>query len=259
MSTNGLIAASDLNTQWANIIKAFRRATGTAASAYGLGSVDGSWGAGSAVKAPKNSIFGSDYVDVILDTGAIVRDLGLALRPEKLLGELLRNTFRGYDNHAQRFAPHASVVSLETLLTYLNTDGGTWTALQDVWFREIYFYAFGRYPSNWNCYQEILQGTINATDPGLDHLYTNGMGKCVVTGAGTRTFTKAAVEGVLIDGGSAVGSIDSNKCAGGFGQLRITGITGTGVVTVTGIGFDPATRAVTTSKTWGTNVTGNGG
>src|ERR1044072_7566436 len=111
MSTNGLIAPSDLNPQWDNIIKAFRRATGTAASAYGLGWGDGSWGGGWRVRAAKDSIFGSDDVDVILATGAIVRDLGLALRPEKLLGELLRNTFRGYDNHPHRFAPPASVGS----------------------------------------------------------------------------------------------------------------------------------------------------
>lgn len=254
MATDGLIATSNLNTQLDAVNKLYRRARGTVAAAFGLG-VAGSFGAADSAQDLLDDIYDSAYVDVIEAVGPVSRNLRDALDASKIVGGLIRNLLKGYDNHARLFAPDASVVSLDTLLTYLNTDGGTWTALQDAFFRDIYFQATGRYPTNCNLYQEILQGTY--TD-GLDHLYTNGMGKCLVTGAGTRTFTKAVVEGVLVDGGSAFGSIDSTKYAGGFPQLRVSGLTGTGDVTVTGIGFDPATGAVTTSKTWITNVTGNG-
>jgi hypothetical protein len=44
---------------------------------------------------------------------------------------------------------------------------------------------------------EVLQGSVSSTN----HLYTNGLGKFVATGAGTGNYTAAVVEGLLVTSG----------------------------------------------------------
>lgn len=130
---------------------------------------------------------------------------------------------------------------IEAYLTYYNIGaGGYWTALMPPGWRELYFAWKRAYPANNNVYFEILQGgTFRGTT------YTNALGKFVVSGAGAGAFTD----------GAAVTS--ANYC-GGFGNLKVSGLAGTGNVTITGVGFDPVTGLVTSSKTWITSVTANG-
>jgi hypothetical protein len=117
----------------------------------------------------------------------------------------------------------SGVSSLDTYCSYYNTGaGGPWSALLSPDFRTLYgILNVGSYPSPWNVYFEVLQGTT----------YTNGLRKLVVGGSQT-----------------AGQDIDPNKYAGGFGQVKWTGVTGSGSASVTG----------TWRKTDGSTQTGDG-
>jgi hypothetical protein len=143
------------------------------------------------------------------------------------------------DRHIrERDAGALGLSNLDSYLTYYNTGaGGPWSALQHKDFRTIFNRAKGggNYPKAWNLYFEVLQGSV----------YTNGLGKFVATGAGTGNFTDGA-------------AIASGSFAGGFAKVKTSGLTGSGVLTVTGTAFDPATKAVATGKTWTATISGNG-
>jgi hypothetical protein len=136
----------------------------------------------------------------------------------------------------------STITNIETWLAYYNTGtGGDWNALMPgpQW-REIYYQWKGAYPSVSNLYFEIKEaGTFRGTT------YTNALGKFVVSGAGAGTYTDGA-------------AVDTTKYAGGVGNLKVSGLAGSGNVTITGTGWDPATGAITASVTWITAVSGDG-
>ncbi len=243
-----VIAATNLNDLLDALGRAWLKLLGSSSSGaskangFGLGELSGTYGAYDAVSDAMTALAAIGSADVagdLLPVGNRYRD---SLSTAAIFGAKTKAFLAAIDRHCARFGG-ANYSNLETYLKYLNTGGGgTWTALQDglAW-RDLYYAVKGAYPSNYNCYYEVLQGTTDAEA----HLSTNALGKFLVSGAGAGAFT----DGV---------AIDSTKYAGGVGSLKVSGLAGSGNVTVTGIGFDPATRAVTTSKTWITSVTGNG-
>jgi hypothetical protein len=134
-----------------------------------------------------------------------------------------------------------SVDTVEDYLTYYNIGtGGDWNTLAPPQWRELYYQWRRAYPALYNCYFEILEGgTFRGTT------YTNALAKFEVTGAGTGNYTNGA-------------AVDYTKYCGGVGKLKVSSLTGTGNVTVTGLGINPATGAVTASSTWITSITGDG-
>ena len=249
-----VLSVANLNSIMDSVLHGYVKLVGTSGSGYGMGS--GSYGTYDKIDDAVTTLAGAGNLDASVDFGRGLLALRDAMIPATRFAEQARAFVSQLDRHFSRFGS-SNFSNTETFLKYYNTgSGGTWTALQDRNWRTIYNAIRGgtTYPANYNLYFEVLQGTLDDAA----HLYTNGLGKFVATGAGTGNFTKAVVEGSLIDGGSTTGSVDSTKYAGGVGSLKVSGLTGTGNVTVTGIGFDPATRAVTTSKTWITSVTANG-
>lgn len=135
----------------------------------------------------------------------------------------------------------SGVTSIETYLAYYNTGaGGTWTALQNPAWYDLYYKWKGAYPHLTNPYFEIIKdGIWRGTS------YANALGRFVVSGAGAGTFTDGA-------------AVDYTKYAGGTGKINVSSLTGSGNVTITGLGMNPATRAVTASVTWITSISGTG-
>ena len=74
-----------------------------------------------------------------------------------------------------------------------------------------------------NLYYEVLQA-----------VYANALAKLVVAGT---AFTAGVV-------------VDQTKYAGGTPQINVTAITGSGLVTVTGTAFNPATQQTVAGVTW---------
>lgn len=249
-----IIDNTNFNSIMDNVCLGYYKLVGTSGSGYGMG--DSSYGCYDKLDDAVTVLAAVDDLDPSVDFGRALLALRDSMVASTRFGERAKALLAQLDRHMSRFGS-SNFSTTETFLKYNNTTTVTkWQTLQDRAWRTIYNAIKGgsNYPANYNLYFEVLQGTLDDAA----HLYTNGLGKCLVTGAGTRTYTAAVVEGSLIDGGSSVGSIDSTKYAGGVGNLKVSGLTGTGNVTVTGIGFDPSTRAVTTSKTWITSVTANG-
>jgi hypothetical protein len=125
----------------------------------------------------------------------------------------------------------SAVTDIASFATYYNVGaGGAWNALLAPDFASLYYAWKQAYPPNTVCYFEVLQGST----------YTNGLGKFVVSGAGAGTFT----DGVAIPYNSA----GVANFAGGFGQVKWSGATGSGTITVAGVWM----------KTDGTVASGNG-
>lgn len=247
-----VISVANTNALIDQLCSSYYKAYGTSGSGYGIGA--SGFGAYGAAATAVTNLAAIGDLDPAIDFGRALTAFRDSMVASDRLAERMRALLAAMDRHYSRFGG-ANYSSTESYLDYNNVGGGgTWTALQDRAWRTLYYAMRSTYPAASNIYFEVLQGTLSDAS----HLYTNGLGKFVASGAGTGTFTKAVVEGSLIDGGSTTGSIDSSKYCGGAGSLKVSGLTGTGNVTVTGIGFDPATETVTTSKTWITSVTANG-
>lgn len=190
------------------------KAIGTDGSGYGLGV------SGASSRAWKRA---DDIIEAIKDTDdndqiASLINAAIQLRNKldanQVLGTLMSEFFGALNTEGVRSAgvgSLAGVNSFDTLLSYYNTgSGGPWNALMPPDFRDTYYNGSNPhvYPTAWNVYFEIVQGGT----------YTNGLRKLVV---GT--------------GQTAGDAIDSTKYAGGFGQIKWSGASGSGVVTVTGL------------------------
>ena len=123
------------------------------------------------------------------------------------LGRAAQAWMSGLDQVSRR-AAISGVQTLYQFLSYYNTGaGGPWLALAPQEFGELYYGARNQRLTAANVYREVLQGST----------YSNGLRKLIV---GT--------------GQTAGQDIDSSLHAGGFGQIKWSGATGSGVVTVTG-------------------------
>jgi len=230
------LSVANLNALLDEVGKAYLRTLGTSASANGVGEpTDGSYGAAGAISTARSNVATIADADVAAD---ILPGLNIAktnLSAKKLFAPSLRAIKSRLDLHARTWGG-SNYSSLLARLTYLNVTHATkWQALQDGRWRAAWVEAFGSNSTPENWYFEVLQGSV----------YTNGLRKSVVTGAGTDTETAGA-------------TIDSTLYCGGFPYIVVSGLTGSGVVTVTGTEYNPATKVATAGKTWTYTVSGNG-
>lgn len=249
ISVSNMSSLIDSSCDWARDIY------GSSSSGYGSGSSLVSFGAKANADAIMTLINGSGDPDIYLTLGKPAQDLVSATNWQQIVKKIMAGWINGLDRHVYRKSGISGVSSLDTFLKYYNIGaGGYWNGLQDGrWFREIYYAVKNAYPSVYNCYFEVLQGTLNAAT----HLYSYGLGRFVASGAGAGTFTKATLEGELITDGSGFGKIDSSKYAGGIAQVVSSGLGGSGVLTMTGNGYDPDTQTVVTGKTWTKTISGD--
>lgn len=233
-----ILSAANLNTVIDNLSLGYAKALGTSGSGYGIGEPGGTYGTADAVGDAITALVATADADAIGDLLSGLSGMKSALSTLALYGAAFRPMLSRISAHA-RSRGGGLYTDLDSWLTYLNTGTGTkWQALQEgVAFRAIYNQAKGgsNYPAVCNCYFEVLQGST----------YTNALRKSVVTGSGTDTETAGQ-------------SIDSTKYCGGFPQLRVSGLTGTGTITIAGTEYNPATKVATAGKTWTAAVSGNG-
>ncbi|MCH8978464.1 MAG: hypothetical protein IH945_04385 [Armatimonadetes bacterium] len=243
---------ADLNTILDRLASAQAKTVGTSASGYGVGTA--SYGAKKEVDTAETTLAAIDDNDPVLDYGKALQSFRDRMTTAQLMIAAGSDFFAGLDRHASRFGAGV-YTTIDGWLTDLNTTGTKWEAVQDRFFRDLYNAVKGGsfFPSPENIYFEVLQGTFD--DP--THLYTEGLGKFVVVG---EVFTEAVLEGSLVAGLTATARIDPAKYAGGVGNLKVSGFAGSADdVTVTGYGFDPATKAITAAgKTWITSVSADG-
>jgi len=243
-----IITATDLNAQLDYCAQLYLKALGTAATGYGLGTSALAYGAGQSVASLKTGWAAVSDLDVSRMLAGALDQIEEKVTASRFTKDLLAPLLRAITIIVQR-GGISGVSSIDAYLEYLNTGTGTkWQALQPPNWRDVYYAWKSEYPTVHNVYYEVLQGAT----------YVNGLGKFEVSGAGAGVYTDQANAGDLVTEDGSTGSIDTSKYCGGFPQVRVSGLTGTGTVTVTGIGFDPATEAKTTSKTWTAAVTGNG-
>ena len=207
------------------------RSLGAVGTETGLGSTAQTWGASHAALDLATAIAGIDDLEPSLDLGRSVLTLQENTTAAKIALLKVLPVFNALDRHCQKRAAIAAVVSFDTYLTYLNCTHATkWQTLAESKFRDLYYACKGVYPSVNNVYQEVLQGSA----------YANGLRKLIVGTSQT-----------------AGATIDSAKYCGGFPTIIVSNITGSGVVTVTGSQYNPATKTVTAGKTWTVTASGN--
>ena len=214
---------------------AYLAALGTNASGFGLGT------AGDTVRAYKKfgdlltlvlALNDADQVlSLLSDTQQTQRNcdtLTAFAQMASRLGTALNNEARRSGNV---LGLSSTITDLNSFARYYNTGaGGPWLCLFAPDFRAIYFALYGVNPDASNTYFEVLQGAT----------YANALRKLVVGTGMTAGF-----------------DIDSTAYAGGFGQLNVSGLTGTGIVTATGDWRDVAGN-VLTAQNGTVNVTANG-
>lgn len=205
--------------------KGYVQLVGTSASDMGIGESGASYGAYDSMAdfATKLvTIANTDLLGDSLNACNQARDKMTATNVAKLCIGPAINAIEG---HIRRRSNATIGKSIEAFMTYYNTAYATkWSCLAPSQWYDLYYAWRGVRPSVQNVYFEVLQGST----------YANGLRKLVVSGA-TQT---------------AGASVDSTKYCGGFPQIVVSGITGSGVVTVTGSQYNPATKTVTAGKTW---------
>ena len=233
-----VITATTLNSILDNANGYYLEILATSGSGYGYGTRGAGWGA--ANKAGLISGIVSGAGDLALQAQLATPTLNLVNLTDAATqaGQDLGQLFFAIQQNIIAAQVNSTVRNLDTYLTYLNTGvpASYWTALQNPAWVQLYPAWFqGVAPSPWNVY---------ADDPGSGNgaAYTNYLARLVV---GT---------------GTTIGdTINSAVYAGGFPAITVTGLTGTGVVTVTGTARNPlAYQTVTAAYTWTATVTANG-
>jgi len=222
-----LIEAADLNTILDACVLYAKRAIGTEAEDLGIGEAGGSWGAAGAAQDVQDAVLAMTDLEPVSAVAASVLQLIESASGIKVAAGHLGPLLSALQVHGTRFGL-PNVTSLEGLLTYYNTVHATkWGALQAPLWRDLFQAWLGTSASPWNVYFEAVGG--------------DGLRKLIV---GT--------------GETAGDSIDGALYAGGFPKLAVSGLSGSGTVTVTGSALDPATRQVSVGRTWTASVTVDG-
>lgn len=251
-----VISTANLNLVLDHTLRIYARSLGTSGTGYGVGDDAATFGGSSSAAAALAAIIGTADDQVISDCRNSFSRANSASGITDYVYWLTKRCKDALDLHIRnRSGLGASgVTNLLTYLEYLNYGTGTkWQALQDGRiFRPWYYSLVGAYPSVRSCYFEVLQGTLDAAN----HLYTLGMGRFVASGAGAGSFTAATLEGDLITNGSGFGMIDTLKYVPAIPHITVTGITGSGVVTVTGKGYKPD-GTTETGVTWTVTASAN--
>lgn len=207
---------------------------------YGIGTTTDTDKAYGAADDQVDAVIASADSDVIaaLSTKAVRRRNALTAIKVSINRALLN----GIEGLVRALTSPTTFASLDAYLSYYNYGaGGTNTALQSPYFRDLYSeWKNGATPTARNYYYECTAGLVFK---GTTH--TNALRKIVVTGAGTQSAT--------------AGDTISTDYAGGLPKLTVSGFAGSSdTVTVTGTEYDPATGTRTAGKTWTATVSGNG-
>lgn len=233
-----LITATTLNGIIDNCCGYYLDILGTSGSGYGYGTGPSSWGASTKATNIGTVISGSGDLTLISQLAQPTVALQTLATGVINAGNNLQPLLLAVQSNIVQNTPSTAVRNLDTYLTYLNTanSGSYWAALQNpAWSQLAPAWFVGATPSPWNIY---------AADPGagVDAPYTGNLGDLVV---GT--------------GFTAGDTINSALYAGGFPAITVSGLTGTGLVTVTGTQRNPANYSVVTAAvTWTYTVTANG-
>ncbi|MFZ4483744.1 MAG: hypothetical protein ACOYOL_07175 [Chthoniobacterales bacterium] len=228
-----ILAAADLAIQLDHLNLGYAKLVGTSGSGYGLGEPGGSYGTADAALDAVTAIAALSDIDQQADLLAAFRAWKDGLGSLDFYGSKLKPIVNRLAYHALQRGAYAS---LDAWLTYLNVTHATkWQCLAPTQWRDLYYKATGSYPAVNNVYFEVLQGST----------YLNALRKSVVTGAGADTETAGQ-------------TIDSTNFCGGFAKIVVSGLTGSGVVTVTGTAYNPATQTTSAGVTWTYTVTTNG-
>lgn len=199
-------------------------ALGTSSSGMGLGTAGSSYGAWKKCDDLEGLVAGTLDIDQALLLGAAYRGMKnasdirafIAYAASQALGALSSACAA-----AGTAGGLGSIADLDTFASYYNLTATTkWGCLFAPDFYDFYASALGRTLTAHNTYYEVLQSGSG-----------NALGKLII---GTGFLSPA--------------SIDSTRYAGGFGQIKCVGITGSGTVTVGG----------TWRKTDGSTATGDG-
>lgn len=182
-------------------------ALGTDGSGYGLGTSGASARAYKKATDLQSAIIALGDAELIALMLGNANDLVDAIDAYAAVGSATKAYLFILDE-ACRQAGISGVSTLDLFAAHYNLTAATkWQCLLAPEVRELVYAAVRQYPTSSNVYFEVLQGAT----------YTNGLRKLVV---GT--------------GQTAGASIDSDRYAGGFGQIIWSGAAGSGVVTVTG-------------------------
>lgn len=217
-------------------------------SSYGIGSTGDTDRAADAAADLETYLAGLGDSAMQLALTRAVQATTAAMDAATLIGSKTRSVYNGLNGQVRALGI-TGVRTLDAYLSYLNYGvGGTNTALQCPYFRELFAaWSNGTNPTKYNLYFVVKAGTV------FDGVtYTNALRKWVVTGAGTGTATAGTA--VPNDGGGT----PVYEYAGGVPYLAVSGLTGSGVVTVTGTQYDPATQTYTAGKTWTATVSADG-
>lgn len=226
------ITAANIGTVLDKLCRAYSSLVGTSASDMGIGEAGASYGAYDALADVSALILGTADGEQILDTNATLINTLSKFTASKVAGVYLGDPIKKLSYHVKKRSAIAAIVSLDTFLTYWNCTHATkWQCLAPSQWYDLYYAVYGARPSINNVYFEVLQGAT----------YANGLRKLVVA---TTTQTPGA-------------TIDSAKYCGGFPQIVVSGISGSGVVTVTGTEYNPATKTATAGKTWTVTASAN--
>jgi hypothetical protein len=227
----GLLSTANLVTILDELIYANAQMDGDGAT-YGIGETGDAWGAQDSIADAIAVITGSADEDVQSDLVGAFRSLATKCTASQVTKTQFRGVLGALNRHLLREGS-GNFTDIESALDYLNVGTGTkWQSLMHPRWRTIWnlFKGGSTYPSRHNLYFEVLAS-----------VYANGLRKLVV---GT---------------GQTAGQDIASSYAGGFPKLLVSGFAGTsGVVTVTGTEYNPATEVATAGKTWTATVTGDG-
>lgn len=231
----GLIATADFNSVIDEVCRYYGCLLGTSASGLGMGVPNGGYGSEEAAQNLDDLLLAMTDTEPIAALVSQVRTLRTISDSAVTAANFVSPLLVALQAHimAQQIT---NVVTLENYLAHLNVTQATkWQGLQSYRWKRLYeVFTGGTTPAPYNLYFEVLQGAT----------YDKGLGRFVVSGAGAGTYT----DGVAVDA----------AYAGGFPKVNVSGLAGSGLVTVTGTAYDPATQATSGSKTWTATVSGNG-
>lgn len=234
-----IVTTTALNAILDNCCGYYLDVLGTSASGFGYGTGPSSWGASTKATNIQNAVTASSDLAFISNMSTSALQLGNLSTGVIQAGADLSPILFALQQNINSNTPSATVNSIDTYLTYLNTSNPAsyWAALQNpAWYTLGSAWFTGRAPSAWNSYADAPSGNTVAPT------YAGGLGTLVV-GTG---FTAGV-------------TIDATKYAGGFPALIASGITGSGVVTVTGNARNPVSfQTPVVGVTWTVTVTSNG-
>jgi hypothetical protein len=232
-----MIALANVNLFLDHIARGYARQLG--GDSYGTGELGDADRAAGAVADLMAAVLATADASILVGTASVPGMLTDVANWQTATSAIKQSTPRAILNRIEkqvRALGLSGVNSLDQFLTYYNYGvGGTNTALQSPYFREIFRNWKNAYPTARNLYFEVLQG-----------------------GEFDGTTFANALRSLLVGTGQTAGASISTDYAGGVPYLKVLNFAGASdTVTVTGTQYDPATGTRTAGKTWTATVDDN--